>query len=247
MYYYRCIQFFGRGGFFVSFQSFDTSLESRPIRDIAYEQLKHAIITGQIPAGSRIVETIYAEQLHISRTPLREALRRLERDGLVEYVLHRGVVVRAFTIEDIDEIFTIRNAMMMLILPSIVENVTDERIRELRDILLKMDVEYERTDADALAISNRQFHGTMEHISTKIRILRVIDSQEEYIKRFQATTIASVVRRTNAHQEHHEMVDLLEKRDLEGLKVLFRHHFEESKETCLAAVRVNKLIDIPND
>ncbi|MBR0226986.1 MAG: GntR family transcriptional regulator, partial [Clostridia bacterium] len=92
----------------MSFQSFDSSLESRPIRDIAYEQLKHAIITGQISAGSRIVETVYAEQLHISRTPLREALRRLERDGLVEYVLHRGVVVRAFTIEDIDEIFTIR-------------------------------------------------------------------------------------------------------------------------------------------
>ena len=72
---------------------------SRPIREIAYEVLKHAIVTGEIPAGERIVETDYAERLHISRTPLREALRKLERDGLVEYVLRRGVVVRAFTIE----------------------------------------------------------------------------------------------------------------------------------------------------
>ncbi|MBR1586498.1 MAG: GntR family transcriptional regulator [Clostridia bacterium] len=221
----------------MSYQSFDVTMESRPIRDIAYEQLKHAIITGQIPAGSRIVETVYADQLHISRTPLREALRRLERDGLVEYVLHRGVVVRAFTIEDIDEIFTIRNAMMMLIMPSVVENVTDEKIRELRDILRQMDVEYEKEDAEALAISNRTFHGTMEHISDKLRILRVIDSQEEYIKRFSAITIASVIRRTNAHQEHHQLVDLLEKRDLEGLKELMQHHLDESKETCLAAVR----------
>ncbi|MBR4360489.1 MAG: GntR family transcriptional regulator [Clostridia bacterium] len=226
------------------FQAFDTSLESRPIRDIAYEQLKHAIITGQIPAGSRIVETVYADQLHISRTPLREALRKLERDGLVEYVLHRGVVVRAFTIDDIDEIFTIRNAMMMLILPSVVQNATAEKIQELRDILKQMDAEYERADAEALAISNRLFHGTMEHISDKLRILRVIDSQEEYIKRFQATTIASVVRRTNAHQEHHDMVNLLEKKDLDGLKILFQHHFEESKETCLSAVREKKLIEI---
>ena len=85
----------------MAYQTFDPGLENRPIRDIAYEQLKHAIITGQIPAGSRIVETVYADQLHISRTPLREALRKLERDGLVEYVLHRGVVVRAFTIDDI--------------------------------------------------------------------------------------------------------------------------------------------------
>jgi len=219
------------------YQSFDPAIESRPIRDIAYEQLKHAIITGQIPAGSRIVETVYADQLHISRTPLREALRKLERDGLVEYVLHRGVVVRAFTIDDIDEIFTIRNAMMMLILPSVVQNVTDEKITELREILKQMDAEYEKGDADALAISNRLFHGTIEHLSDKLRILRVIDSQEEYIKRFSAVTIASVLRRTNAHQEHHEMVDLLEKRDLEGLKTLTHHHLEESKETCLAAVR----------
>ena len=93
---------------------FQPMMESRPIREIAYEVLKHAIITGEIPAGERIVETDYAERLHISRTPLREALRKLERDGLVEYVLRRGVVVRAFTIADVEEIYTIRNALEML-------------------------------------------------------------------------------------------------------------------------------------
>ena len=224
----------------MSFQHFESTIESRPIRDIAYEQLKHAIITGEIPAGSRIVETVYAEQLHISRTPLREALRKLERDGLVEYVLHRGVVVRAFTINDIDEIFTIRNAMMMLILPSIIENVTEEALEKLRDILKEMDVAHKQEDADALAIQNRAFHSTIEHLSDKRRILRVIDSQEEYIIRFSSLTIASIVRRSNAHQEHHQMLELLEKRDLEGLKTLMHHHLEESKETCLAAVAERK-------
>ena len=69
--------------------SFERMGESKPIREIAYETLKHAIITGEIPAGSRIVETDYAERMHISRTPLREALRKLEQDGLVEYVMRR--------------------------------------------------------------------------------------------------------------------------------------------------------------
>ena len=102
----------------MSVMRFTPSVESKPIREIAYETLKHAIITGQIPAGARIVETEYADKLHISRTPLREALRKLERDGLVEYVLRRGVVVRAFTIADVEEIYTIRNALEMLTLPS---------------------------------------------------------------------------------------------------------------------------------
>ena len=64
--------------------TFQPMMESRPIREIAYEVLKKAIITGEIPAGERIVETDYADRLHISRTPLREALRKLERDGLVD-------------------------------------------------------------------------------------------------------------------------------------------------------------------
>ena len=118
---------------------FDEMNQSQPIREVAYEQLKHAIITGQIPAGSRIVETAYAEQLHISRTPLREALQKLEQDSLVEYVPHHGVVVKAFTISDIEEIFIIRNSMMMLLLPSIVENAAGEDIARLREILKVMD------------------------------------------------------------------------------------------------------------
>jgi DNA-binding GntR family transcriptional regulator len=220
--------------------SFDLSNESKPIRDIAYDRLKHAIITGELPAGARIVETTYAEQLHISRTPLREALRKLERDGLVEYVLRRGVVVRAFTINDIEEIFTIRNAMMMLILPSVIQNVTDKDIAELRMLLSEMDVAQAEADCDALATFNRAFHGKIEHLSDKTRILRVIDDQEEYITRFATITIASIVRRSNAHQEHHQMVDLLEKRDLQGMMKLMEHHLEESKQTCLVAVSNHK-------
>ncbi len=223
----------------MSQMTMQTEDDNRPIRDIAYENLKHAIITGSLPAGSRIVETTYANKFHISRTPLREALRKLERDGLVEYVLHRGVVVRAFTISDIEEIFMIRNAMMMLILPSVVERVTDEDILELEKILREMDVYQEAQDPEQLAIYNRRFHGTLEHLSDKMRILRVIDSQEEYINRFSAVTIASIVRRSKAHEEHHKMVELLRDRDLEGLKLLMQHHLDESKETCLAAVRVN--------
>ena len=215
--------------------------ESRPIRDIAYEQLKHAIISGDIPAGSRIVETAYAEKLHISRTPLREALRKLERDGLVEYVLHRGVVVRAFTIHDIDEIFTIRNAMMMLILPSIVENATPEDIEKLKSILAEMDIAQEKADVEALALLNRSFHSTFEHLSDKRRILSVIDSQEEYIIRFSAVAIASIVHRSTAHQEHHQLVEYLANHDLENLKKLMHNHLEESKETCLAAVAQNRI------
>jgi len=210
--------------------------ESKPIREIAYETLKHAIITGDLPAGSRIVETEYAERMHISRTPLREALRKLERDGLVEYMLRRGVIVRAFTIADVEEIYTIRNCLEMLTLPAIIQNATPEDILRLRTILAEMDPLTERGDAAALSPAARRFHSELTAISGLKRTIRAIEGQDEYISRFSALAIAKESRRSAAHEEHHQLVNLVEARDLEGFTALMTKHIERSKQTCLEAL-----------
>jgi len=220
--------------------SFQPMMESRPIREIAYEVLKKAIITGEIPAGERIVETDYADRLHISRTPLREALRKLERDGLVEYVMRRGVVVRAFTIEDVREIYTIRNALEMLTLPAIIENATAEDIQSLRDKLAEMDKLQEKDDVEGLSPLARDFHWQLTSICKQKRILRVIEGQDEYIRRFSAMSIRQEERRTAAHEEHHLLVDYVEARDLAKFTELTRRHIERSMENCLAALAAQK-------
>ena len=212
------------------------AVESKPIREIAYETLKHAIITGDLPAGSRIVEPEYAERMHISRTPLREALRKLERDGLVEYMLRRGVVVRAFTIADVEEIYTIRNALEMLTLPAIVANATADDIARLRAILDEMDPLTENNDVNGLSPRARRFHTELTAISGLKRTIRAIEGQDEYITRFSALAIAKETRRSAAHAEHHRLVDLVEARDLEGFTALMGKHIERSKQTCLEAL-----------
>ena len=220
--------------------SYEPMSDSRPIREIAYDTLKKALITGEIPAGQRIVETEYAEKLHISRTPLREALRKLERDGLVEYVMRRGVVVHAFTSEDVDQIYTIRNCLEMLTLPSIIENVTAEDIALLREKLAKMDQLMLTDDVEALSPLARDFHSTLTGISGLRRILRVIEGQDEYIRRFSAMAIQQESRREAAHQEHHLLVDYVEAKDLESFEKLMASHIERSKENCLAALAARK-------
>ena len=219
---------------------FQPMMESRPIREIAYEVLKHAIITGEIPAGERIVETDYAERLHISRTPLREALRKLERDGLVEYVLRRGVVVRAFTIADVEEIYTIRNALEMLTLPAIIRNATEEDITGLKERLREMDEVMAHGDIETLSPMARAFHSQLTALCRQHRILRVIEGQDEFITRFSAMAIRQENRRSQAHEEHYKLVEYVEKRDLEHLEKLMRKHIERSKENCLAALAAQK-------
>lgn len=221
--------------------TFEQMAESKPIREIAYETLKHAIITGEIPAGARIVETEYAERMHISRTPLREALRKLERDGLVEYVMRRGVVVRAFTVADVMEIYTIRNALEMLTLPAIIEKATAEDIADLREMLRQMDEFHQRGEIEQLSPRAREFHSRMTAICGMKRVLRVIESQDEYITRFSAVSIAKENRRHAAHAEHYMLVDYIEQRDLESFTALMQKHIERSKETCLMALKESKL------
>ncbi len=220
--------------------TFQPMTESRPIREIAYEVLKKAIITGEISAGERIVETDYADRLHISRTPLREALRKLERDGLVEYVMRRGVVVRAFTTEDVEQIYTIRNSLEMLTLPYIIENATAEDIRMLREKLARMDVLIAKDDVEGLSPIARDFHASLTAISGKNRILRVIEGQDEYIRRFSAMAIRQEKRREAAHQEHHLLVDYVEAKNLESFTALMHSHIERSKENCLTALAEQK-------
>ena len=221
----------------MSAMRYSTSGVNRPIREIAYETLKHAIITGEIPAGVRIVETEYASKLHISRTPLREALRKLERDGLVEYVIRRGVVVRAFTIEDVEEIYTIRNALEMITLPAIIENATAKDIQSMREKLKQMDRVMEENNIPQLSVLARAFHDQLTAISGLKRILRVIQGQDEYIHRFSALSIAKDTRRADAHQEHYRIVEAIEARDLQGLQSVMRKHIESSKQSCLAALK----------
>ena len=221
--------------------SFQPMMESRPIREIAYEVLKHAIITGEIPAGERIVETDYAERLHISRTPLREALRKLERDGLVEYVLRRGVVVRAFTIADVEDIYTIRNALEMLTLPAIIEKATEEDIASLRSQLGEMDELMEAKDFDALSPVTRAFHRQLTAICGQNRILRVIEGQDEFITRFSAMAIRQEDRLLEAHREHYALVDYIEQRDLASFQELMERHINRSKELVERAIDLGYL------
>ena len=220
--------------------TFQPMTESRPIREIAYDILKKAIITGEIPAGERIVETEDADRLHISRTPLREALRKLERDGLVEYVMRRGVVVHAFTTEDVDQIYTIRNSLEMLTLPYIIERATPKDISALREKLAAMDALMARDDIEGISPLARDFHTSLTAISGKNRILRVIEGQDEYIRRFSAMAIQQENRRSAAHEEHHRLVDLVEQKDLPAFETLMKHHIERSKECCLAARAARK-------
>ena len=124
----------------------------------------------------------------------------------------------------------------MLTLPAIIENATPEDIRSMREKLHRMDVFIAKNDIEGVSPLARSFHEQLTAISGLNRILRVIQSQDEYIRRFSAMSIAKENRRKVAHEEHYKLIDYVEQRDLERFEKLKRKHNERSKETCLTAL-----------
>lgn len=215
------------------------TFEFNPLWQSAYNTLKDAILQGKLSAGTRIVETEYAARMHMSRTPLREALRELERDGLVEYETGRGAVVCSFSIDDVDEVYTIRNAMEMLTLPAIIQNATPKDIEGLRSILASMDAVSEQ-DIRQFALLGRRFHSELTALSGLPRVLRLMDGQDEFIARFSTFAIARTVDyRLSSQKEHYQILEHVADRDLDGLRQLVSHHAENSRQTCINALRAS--------
>ena len=102
---------------------------ANPQRETIYTQLKNAIINGDIAPDERIVETKYADIFRVSRTPVREAIRMLEREGLVVYEPRKGAVARPrLTRAEVDEVYTIRSALQLLSVDAVVRNITDAQL-----------------------------------------------------------------------------------------------------------------------
>jgi len=106
--------------------------QNKPLRDVVYESLRTTIITGKIPVGERIIEKEYADKLKISRTPIREALKKLQSEELVEYIPKYGVVVKTVTKDDALEVYKIREALEILIIDNTIDNITENEICQIK-------------------------------------------------------------------------------------------------------------------
>lgn len=113
------------------------STDLRPIREIVLERLRKAIMNGTFQTGDRLVETSIAEKMGVSRTPVREAFRQLEIEGLAENLPRKGTIVKGISKRDIFEIYEIREVLEGLAFRLACSNITDEQILELKEKLEK--------------------------------------------------------------------------------------------------------------
>lgn len=187
-----------------------------------YEMLKQAILSGELKPGRPLVETSLAAWCQVSRTPIREALRRLEQDGLVQRS-DRGLVVRERSPQEILDIYETRIALEAAAGRMAAERRTEHDVRLLRRLHERSN-QISVDDIPAVVEANRQFHRTVWQASHNESLFDLLDRLELHLARYPETTLAAPGRWDAARHQHEALVDAIEQRDPDAAyKVAFEH------------------------
>ncbi|PAV31112.1 hypothetical protein CIL05_00180 [Virgibacillus profundi] len=185
-------------------------------------KLRQAIMSGYFKDGEHLIQDELAELFGVSRMPIREALRQLETEGMIEFVPHKGAVVRSITFKDIEEIYTIRAMLEALALEKSIPLITAEDIEELNELLIKLDECVEKPDN--FVSLNKQFHRLLYSRLNWTRL-------PKYLKSLGYGIPLTGKQIAKSNQEHRLILEAVEKRDPKiGFKRMQAHILRTGKQ-----------------
>ena len=157
----------------------------KPLRDIVFETLRDAIINQVLKPGERLMEIQLADEMGVSRTPVREAIRKLELEGLVVMVPRKGAYVAGISMKDIHEVFELRSALEGLAATLAASRITPEELEEMeRQVVKEAEETEEGTLANIVSIDTT-FHDMLYQAAHNQRLVQFINILQEQLQRFQ--------------------------------------------------------------
>lgn len=199
--------------------------------DRIFDQVRHEILTGEILPGAWLRQDELAQRFEISSTPVREALRRLEAEGLVEHTPYQGVRVIAYTLKDIQDYFNLRSLLEGHAVQLLIAKENDEDLEKLQDMLQRAREAYERGDIIPLTELNWAFHEEIVQLCDS-RLLQ--DVVEKVWRAFQYDTLLMIPDRAECTlDEHQAVVDAIQRGDEATAVKEMRSHIEEARKAIV--------------
>lgn len=208
--------------------------KNKSMREKVYDTLKQMIIDGIIKPGERIIETEYSNKFQISRTPIREAIRMLELEGLVESQTTGGVIVKTITKEEISEIYKIRIALESLIIEEIIKKITNQDIKRLEKVLKNTKKAFEIKDIEKAFSLFTEFNQTLYEIASLPKVTDMINNINLYLKRFRKLSIDNPSRKEEAFEDHVQILEAIKNKELSTAISINRTHLEKSMNFILS-------------
>lgn len=200
-----------------------------PDGERVYQTIKEAILSEELPPNSRLVELSLASHFGVSRTPVREALKRLIVEGLAVIDPPRGMVVKPIDQQEMEEIYAVREVLDGLAARLAAKRMSDEDLARLTGLTEVMSRAVEEGRRDALVQANIRFHEIIFQAAGNERLLQLGRNLTDSVRRSSSTAFRSYERDMEVLQEHGELVNALEQRDAEAAERLAREHMVKAR------------------
>jgi len=199
-------------------------------QQFVYNKIKNLIIKNQLKPDTLLVERQLCETLGVSRTPVREALRKLASEGMIEIIPKKGAFVSKIRFEDLMEIFEIREALEGMAVRLCTLRKSEEIIKQMEDCIASQEKALELGDRDSSVEKDLNFHTLYIRASRNSRLIDFLKTITDQINRFAVTTVDDIERQKLSLKQHKNILESIKKNDAELAEKLVREHIVNVKE-----------------
>ena len=214
--------------------------EFLPLRDVVFNTLRQAILRGELKPGERLMEIQLANKLGVSRTPIREAIRKLELEGLVLMIPRRGAEVAEITEKSLRDVLEVRAALEELAVDLACDRISAEDIQNLKEAAKEFEIALQGGDVTEYAEADVKFHDIIYLATDNQRLIQLLYNLREQMYRYRV----EYLKRTEVHPvllaEHEHIISCIEKHDKEAAKVAISTHIENQAKTVSDTIRTKK-------
>lgn len=211
-----------------------------PLRDVVFNTLRQAILKGELKPGERLMEIALADRLGVSRTPIREALRKLELEGLVVMIPRRGAQVADITEKDLNDVLEVRIALETLAIEKACKRMNEEQIEKL----WMAAKEFQEMTADGnlvrLAEADVAFHEVIYQAADNVILNQVLNNLREQIYRYRVEYLKDEEMRNQLVKEHEMLYEAIKERDAKKAQEISFQHIENQRMGIIRSIQVEE-------
>lgn len=213
----------------------------KPLREIVFETLRDAIINQTLEPGERLMEIQLAEEMGVSRTPVRESIRKLELEGLVIMVPRKGAYVAGISVKDIHEVFEVRAALEGLAASLAAQRSTPEEIDDMEKSLFIESGELEGNNLRSIVEIDTTFHDLLYKAARNEKLIQMVNNLQEQLQRFRSASLARPGRSKTALEEHRKILEAIAMRDSALAQSLAIEHIENAETAMMESIETQGL------
>ena len=208
-----------------------------PLRDVVFQTLRQAILKGELQPGERLMEIKLAETLGVSRTPIREAIRKLELEGLVVMIPRKGAAVANITEKDTKDVLEVRRTLEMFAVEVACDRITEEQLVQLKEAAKAFEASKGSMDLIRIAETDMYFHEIIYEATQNDRLVQMLNNLRENMYRYRIEYLKDPNYYDSLVGEHREILEAIEAGDKQRARSCMESHINNQQRAVIRKIK----------